>query len=82
MKRCVFGQRDFCLKYCSFTDTVRSMHGPETEISLVYNDLPTNDFESLTLSIHGQYDRNNYILTPGVTYRSVIELGHHGLSQS
>ena len=44
-----------------------SMHGPETEISLVYNDLPANDFDSLTQNIRGEYDRHNYILTPGDT---------------
>ena len=37
------------------SDSVRSLHGQETEVLIVYSDLPTNDFASLAQNIYGWY---------------------------
>ena len=37
----------------SLSDVVRSLHGQETELLLVYNDLATNDFVSLAQNLYG-----------------------------
>ena len=36
-------------------EVVRSIYGDETEILLVYNDLPTNDYASLIQNQCGMY---------------------------
>ena len=41
--------------YCGLIDAVRSNFGQQTEILIVYNDLPTNDFDSLIKQICGEF---------------------------
>ena len=50
---CVSSKEMLTRMYLFLSDSVRSLHGQETEILLVYNDLPTNDFESLAQNIYG-----------------------------
>ena len=47
-----------CLNHHAFifiSDTVRSVHGKQTEILIIYNDLPSNDFISTMKNAIGMY---------------------------
>ena len=39
-----------------FTDAVKAIHGKDTEVLLIHNDLPTNDFASVIQNLYGKYD--------------------------